>query len=62
MIAAPGRRAAARVALAAAAVALATAVPAAAALPPWEWWRDLSQLARLADGDQVLLFQPIVGG
>lgn len=22
---------------------------------PWEWWRDLSQLARLADGDQVLL-------
>ncbi|HEV8242297.1 MAG TPA: DUF2961 domain-containing protein [Thermoanaerobaculia bacterium] len=28
--------------------------PAAAALP-WEWWRDLSQLARLPDGDQVLL-------
>ncbi len=45
---------AARHTLLAAALALVCAAPAAAALP-WEWWRDLSQLARLADGDQVLL-------
>ena len=57
MNAAVGRRPARAIAPAAllvAAVALASPAPAAAALP-WEWWRDLSQLARLADGDQVLL-------
>ncbi len=46
--------AAARAALLVAAAAV--ALPAlAAAAQPWEWWRDLSQLPRLVDGDQVLL-------
>jgi hypothetical protein len=44
-----------RTAAAALAGALAIAAPAAAAPLPWEWWRDLSQLSHLVDGDQVLL-------
>ena len=52
--AARGRRLYAVAALLAAFTAFASPAPAAAALP-WEWWRDLSQLARLAGADQVLL-------
>ena len=45
-----------RAALAAALAAALTIPSAAAAAPlPWEWWRDLSELSRLVDGDQVLL-------
>jgi D-arabinan exo alpha-(1,3)/(1,5)-arabinofuranosidase (non-reducing end) len=57
-----GRRAAAQLAVAAALAtsalatsAFAPAAFAAAEPPPWEIWRDLSRLARLTPGDQVLL-------